>query len=69
MMKNNNLINEYIEKRSKDLSDRELLEEIYKESQSFKHKRLTEKMIFWAMAFAGGSLLILLYEFPPLWLR
>ena len=68
-MKNDNLIHKYIEKQSRELSDRELLEEIYKESQSFRHKRSMEKMMGWTMVFAGLSLFILLLEFPPLWLR
>ena len=63
-------IDKYIEEELKEMSDRELQEEIYKLLAS-QGRSASERgrMLYWTMV---GSLLavgILLYNFPPPWLR
>ena len=68
-MKQDDLDN-YIEEELKEMSDRQLQEEIYKTllGQN-RNARDREKMLQWTMFCALLSLGILLYNFPPPWLR
>jgi len=63
-------IDKYIEEELKDMSDRELQEEIYR-LLAAQGRNASERgrMLYWAFVIVGVSLGILLYNFPPPWLR
>ena len=68
-MKQEDLDN-YIEKKSKRMSDRELQEEIYKTLVwQGRSARKRERMLMWIFFSAALTVGILLHNFPPLWLR
>jgi hypothetical protein len=68
-MKNNNL-DDLIDKQSKELTDRELLEAIFIKLHKIQWKLGSlENGFYWISAMVLLSLTMLLYEFPPLWLR
>ena len=68
-MKEKDLDN-YIEEGLKEMSDRQLQEEIYKTLVGQgRNARNREKMLQWTMFGVLLSLGILLYNFPPPWLR
>jgi len=68
-MKQEDLDN-YIEKESKRMSDRELQEEIYKTLVwQGRSARKRERMLMWIFFSAASTFGILLYNFPPPCLR
>ena len=68
-MKHNDL-NELIDNKSKELTDRELLEKNFTNLHLINQKlNSIEKRGYWLLTILVTILLILLYEFPPLWLR
>ena len=68
-MKDNDL-DDWIEKQSKKLTDRELLERNFV-SLHYVQKKLNylEKVAYWITPALTLIVVILLYEFPPLWSR
>ena len=68
-MKQEDLDN-YIEEELKEMSDRQLQEEIYKTLVGQGRNAYERgRMLQWTMFGALLSLAILLYNFPPPWLR
>ena len=68
-MKHNDL-NELIDNKSKELTDRELLEKNFTNLHLINQKlNSIEKRGYWLLTILVTILLILLYEVPPLWLR
>ena len=68
-MKNDETI-KYIEEELKEMSDRELQEEIYKLlATQGRNAYERERILYWTLVIVGVSLGILLYNFPPPWLR
>ena len=68
-MKDNDL-DDWIEGQSKKLTDRELLERNFV-SLHYAQKKLNhlEKVAYWITPALALIVVILLYEFPPLWSR